>query len=212
VQSLYSVTSVLLRARFLARREEKQILPSPQRPQDDMSFRAKRGICFWLRLCRAVRSVVKTWVFKINTTRGWEFDQYFRSRGRRPVAMGDEGWIRSASSLRYLREAVKKGDLFLCYETDRKRMVGVARAASDGRKRDLTHKVSLVDFCPPREAVRFENPLTRHPDLDHILAFSPQRGRGTVQPIDRDEFVRLRRIMLRKNPSQVDALKGILGR
>ena len=152
----------------------------------------------------------RAWVFKINTKRGWEFDQYFRSRARGPVAMGDEGWIKSVSSLRYLRAEVKKGDLFLCYETDRKQMVGVARASSDGRERDLMRKVSLIDFCPPREAVRLENPLARHPDLDHILAFTPHRGRGTVQPIDGDEFARLRRIMLRKNPNQVDALKRML--
>jgi len=50
----------------------------------------------------------------------------------------------------------------------------------------------------------------RHPDLDHILAFSPQRGRGTVQKIDRDEFARLRRLMLRKNPDQADALRRLL--
>lgn len=151
---------------------------------------------------------MNVWVFKINTKRGWEFDQYFRSRARGIVEMGDEGWIRSARSLRYLREEVKRGDLFLCYEVDRKRMVGVAQAASDGRDVGLG---SLIDFCPPRRAVRFENPLTRCPDLDHILAFTPQRGRGTVQKIDRDEFARLRRIMLKRNPAQAAALGKLLG-
>jgi hypothetical protein len=146
---------------------------------------------------------MRVWVFKVNTRRGWEFDEYFRSRTRGIFEMGDEGWIKSASSLRYLREEVKRGDLFLCYETDRKRVVGVARAASDGRDVGLG---SLVDFCPPRAAVRLQNPLTRRPDLDHILAFSPHRGRGTVQKIDADEFARLRRVILRKNPSQTEAL------
>lgn len=150
---------------------------------------------------------MNVWVFKINTKRGWEFDRYFRSRARGPYEMGDEGWIRSASSLRYLREEVKKGDLFLCYETDRKRVVGVARAASDGRDVGMG---SLVDFCPPREAVRLDNPLTRNPDLEHILAFTPHRGRGTVQKIDRDEFARLRRLMMRKNPRQEKALRRLL--
>ena len=149
---------------------------------------------------------MNVWVFKINTQRGWEFDQYFRSRARGIYDMGDEGWIRSARSLRYLREEVKRGDLFLCYEVDRQRMVGVARAASDGRDVGLG---SLVDFCPPRQAVRFQNPLTRRPDLDHILAFTPPRGRGTVQKIDRDEFARLKRIMLRKNPAQAAALRKL---
>ncbi len=147
------------------------------------------------------------WVFKINTKRGWEFDQYFRSRIPGVYEMGDEGWIRSASSLRFLREEVKRGDLFLCYETDRKQVVGVARAASHGRD---AGQGSLIDFCPPRQAVRLENPLKRKPDLDHILAFSPQRGRGTVQRIDADEFRRLRRIMLKKNEGQRNQLTRLL--
>jgi len=150
---------------------------------------------------------MNSWVFKINTKRGWEFDRYFRSRARGIYEMGDEGWIRSASSLRYLREHVKRGDLFFCYESDRKQILGVAKAASDGRDVGMG---SLIDFCPPRQAVRLQNPLTRKPDLDHILAFTPKRGRGTVQKIDRDEFVRLRRIILRKNPQQAVALRRLL--
>lgn len=146
---------------------------------------------------------MRVWVFKINTRRGWQFDEYFRSRRRGPYEMGDEGWIRSASSLRYLREEVKRGDLFLCYETDRKWLVGLARAVSDGRD---TGMGSLIDFCPPQQAVRFENPLKRRPDLDHILAFTPHRGRGTVQKIDPDEFRYLRRRILNSNPSQKTAL------
>jgi len=152
--------------------------------------------------------MVRVWVFKVNTRRGWEFDQYFRSRAPGPYEMGDEGWIRSASSLRYLREEVKRGDLFLCYEVDRKRMVGLAKAASDGRDSGMG---SLIDFCSPREAVRLKNPLTRKPDLNHILAFSPHRGRGTVQKVDRDEFTCLRRIILRKNAAQAQALRRLLG-
>ncbi len=148
------------------------------------------------------------WVFKINTRRGWEFDQYFRSRAHGSYEMGNEGWIRSASSLRYLREEVKRGDLFLCYEVDRKQVVGLARAASDGRDVGMG---SLIDFCSPREAVRLQNPLARKPDLDHIFAFSPHRGRGTVQKIDADEFARLRRIILRKNPAQAQALRRLIG-
>lgn len=150
---------------------------------------------------------MRVWVFKINTKRGWQFDQYFRSKARGIYPMGDEGWIKSASSLRYLREEVKRGDLFLCYETDRKELRGVARAASNGRD---VGTGSLIDFCPPARAVRFRNPLKRHPDLDHILAFTPHRGRGTVQKIDRDEFARLKRIMLSRNPAQARELRRIL--
>ncbi len=120
--------------------------------------------------------------------------------------IGDEGWIRSASSLRFIREDVKRGDLFLCYEVDRKQLVGVARAASNGRDRG---QGPLLDFCAPREAVCLKNPLLRRPDLEHILAFTPARGRGTVQRIEADEFARLKRIMLSKNPQQASALKRL---
>lgn len=150
---------------------------------------------------------MSVWVFKVNTKRGWEFDEYFCSRTRGVYELGDEGWIRSASSLRYLRQEVKRGDLFLCYEVDRKQVVGLARAACDGRDVGMG---SLVDFCPPREAVRFDYPLARRPDLDHILAFSPQRGRGTVQEIEPDEFARLRRIILSRNPKQAAAIRRLL--
>ncbi len=146
---------------------------------------------------------MKAWVFKVNTRRGWEFKQYFASRRRRPFPIGDRGWIRSARSLRLIRNEVKRGDLFLCYEADRRLMVGVTRAASDGRD---TGTGPLLYFCPPHQALLLEHPLTRHPDLDHVLAFTPQRGRGTVGEIARDELARIRRIALRMNPQQNAAL------
>ncbi|MGH9450269.1 MAG: hypothetical protein ACRD11_06955 [Terriglobia bacterium] len=149
----------------------------------------------------------KAWVFKINTRRGWEFDQYFRSPAGGPYGMGEGGWIRSASSLRYLREEVKRGDVFLCYEVDRKRLVGLARAASDGHDQGAG---SLLDFCPPRQAFRLSRPLKRRPGLDHILAFTPQRGRGTVQKIAGDEFRCLLTRILKENPSQKDDLRRFL--
>lgn len=149
----------------------------------------------------------QVWVFKVNTRRGWEFDEYFRSRKPTPYAMGGGGWIRSASSLRYLREEVKRGDVFLCYEADRRRLVGLARAASDGR--DLGTG-SLVDFCPPRHAIRLDAPLKRRPGLDHVMAFTPHRGRGTVQKVAADEFRFVLARILKENSSQKKNLKRFL--
>lgn len=152
---------------------------------------------------------MRAWVFKINTRRGWEFSAYFKSRNSGAYPMGSSDWIRSATSLRFLREEVKRGDVFFCYETDRKLLVGVARAASSGREADIGRQERpLVEFCPPRDAVWLQNPLKRNPDLDHILAFTPQRGRGTVQLIDPDEFTHLRHKVLTKNPTQKAALTG----
>lgn len=122
--------------------------------------------------------------------------------------MGGGGWIRSAASLRYLREDVKRGDVFLCYETDRKRLVGLARAASDGRDDGMGR--AFIHFCAPPRAIRFDAPLNRKPDLDHILAFTPQRGRGTVQPIARDEYRVILARIRRANPSQTAELNRFI--
>ncbi len=122
--------------------------------------------------------------------------------------MGDADWIRSASSRRALREEVTRGDIILCYETDRKLCVGMTRAACDGR--DLGEG-SLIDFLPPAQAVRFQVPLRRQPDLDHILAFTPQRGRGTIQRIEPDEFRHLIKILQRKNPALVPLWRRWIG-
>lgn len=151
-------------------------------------------------------ALMRAWVFKINTRRGWEFDQYFRSRGRGPFALGDERWIRSAASLRYLRTEVKAGDVIFCYEVDRKRIVGVAPVVAAAEPAKLG---PLLSLAPATLAVRLPNPVERKPWLDQILAFTPQRGRGTVQPLDADEFARLRCILAGRNPRQKAQLEEI---
>jgi hypothetical protein len=105
-----------------------------------------------------------------------------------------------------IRDEIKRGDLFFCYEVDRRLLVGFARAAADGRDAGAG---SLLYFCPPSQAVWLEHPLTRHPDLDHVLAFTPHRGRGTIGEIAPDELARIRRIALKRNPAQVASLARI---
>jgi hypothetical protein len=34
---------------------------------------------------------MKAWVFKVNTKRGWEFEEYFHARTRGPYEMGNGG-------------------------------------------------------------------------------------------------------------------------
>ena len=76
---------------------------------------------------------MRAWVYKVNSRRpgrltGWHFDQYFRYRGQQPYEMGGEGWIRSPQSWAHLRR-VRRNDLFLCYQSDERRIYGLARAA-----------------------------------------------------------------------------------
>ncbi len=41
---------------------------------------------------------MNVWVYKVNTRRGWEFDEYFRSRTRGPKASRPEVWsVRGAA-------------------------------------------------------------------------------------------------------------------
>ncbi len=128
---------------------------------------------------------MRAWVYKVNSKRpgrftGWHFNQFFRYRGRHPYDMGGRDWIRSPLSWARLRR-VRRGDLFVCYQADERRIYGLARAASPGYESLRGSGIfDSVDFAPP--GLRLENPVdVRHPAacqlFRHLRAFTvPSRG------------------------------------
>ncbi len=137
---------------------------------------------------------MRAWVYKVNSKRpgkltGWHFDQYFGYRGFKPCDMGGEGWIRSPQSWLRLRQ-VKKGDLFVCYQSDERRIYGLAVAASNGyEQREGTGRFCCVDFEPG--GLRLHRPLhvaaAEHRALfGHVGAFTVP-SRGTIHALAADE-------------------------
>lgn len=173
---------------------------------------------------------MRAWVYKVNSkVGGWHFDRYFRYRGRQPYDMGGPEWIRSPLSWAHLRR-VRRGDLFVCYQADERRIYGLARAASPGYKSLPRHRRDLpalsrveakglsramprssglfdsVDFEPG--GLRLDNPVSvQHPAarqlFRHIRAFTVP-SRGTVHPVAQDELRALLRQLIAFNPNQRD--------
>ncbi|MFQ5778474.1 MAG: hypothetical protein ACE5IP_10765 [Terriglobia bacterium] len=164
---------------------------------------------------------MRAWVYKVNTrlsrttsrggaTRGrkrpyaWHFNQYFRYRGQPPYDMGGRAWIRSPMSWRHLRR-VRRGDLFVCYQTDERKIYGLARAAGPGYESMPGSGIfDSVDFAP--RGLRLENPVdVRHAAarqvFRHVRAFSVP-SRGTVHALAADEFRALLRQLVAFNPKQ----------
>ena len=166
---------------------------------------------------------MRVWVYKVNSRRpgrftGWHFDQYFRSRSRRPCDMGGHDWIRSPLSWQRLRR-VRRGDLFVCYQSDERKIYGLARAASDGyeslpglsrAKSRGSGRFDSVDFVPPARggALRLKKLVdVRRGVFRHLRAFAVP-SRGTIQMLAADEWRALLGELLAANPAQAKAIRA----
>ncbi len=187
-----------------------------------------------------VNGEMRAWVYKVNSRRpgrlihatapktgaagtpvtGWHFDRFFRYRGQSPYGMGGEGWIRSPLSWAHLKR-VRRGDLFLCYQSDERRIYGLARAAGAGyedpRGRRLgryapggrSSRTNSIDFAP--RGLRLRNPLPvaapGHRELfSHVRAFTVP-SRGTIHPLAADELRPVLRAIVAANPAQRAAIR-----
>ena len=164
---------------------------------------------------------MRAWVYKVNSRRpgkftGWHFDQYFGYRGGKPQDMGGREWIRSPQSWARLKR-VRRGDLFICYQADERRIYGLARAATGGYESlEGSGRFDCVDFVAPRAggALRLENPV-RVTDpavrevFQHIRAFTVP-SRGTVHALARDELRALLRALVESNPQQLHQIRRII--
>jgi len=160
-------------------------------------------------------SVVRVWVYKVNARRpgrftGWHFRQYFGYRGGRPYEMGGREWIRSPQSWARLRR-VRRGDLFVCYQSDERKIYGLARAASPGYESLRGSGVfDSIDFTP--RGLRLKNPVdVRAPLFRHLRAFTVP-SRGTIHRLAADEHRALLRHLVALNPTQRSAILSLAQR
>lgn len=156
---------------------------------------------------------MRAWVYKVNSRRpgrltGWHFHQYFRYRGRQPFDMGGREWIRSPLSWARLRR-VRRGDLFLCYQADERKIYGLARAASPGYESlPGSGFFDSVDFAPG--GLRLKNPVNvQHAAVrevfQHVRAFTVP-SRGTIHTLAADELRAVLRQLVAFNPAQRRAI------
>jgi len=169
---------------------------------------------------------MRVWVYKVNSRRpgqftgwprrrrGWHFDQYFRARTRRPCDMGGRDWIRSPQSWQRLRR-VRRGDLFVCYQSDERKIYGLARAASGGYESlEGSGRFDSTDFVAPARggALRLKNLVdVRRPGFRHLRAFAVP-SRGTIHELAADEWRALLRELIACNLDQRRRIQSFVRR
>lgn len=162
---------------------------------------------------------MNAWVYKVNSRRpgrhtGWHFDRYFRSRRHRPYDMGGREWIRSPMSWARLRR-VSPGDLFLCYQSDERKVYGLALAAGRGYESLPGSGIfDSVDFLPG--GLRLATPVpvahrTTRNVFRHIRAFTAP-SRGTVHALGRDELRAVLGVLADFNPGQKNKIRRFASR
>lgn len=157
---------------------------------------------------------MNAWVYKVNSRRpgrhtGWHFDRYFRSRRRGPYDMGGREWIRSPQSWARLR-FVSPGDLFLCYQSDERKIYGLARAAGPGYESlPGSGRFDCVDFLPGGLRLAMPVPVAHRQTRDvfrHIRAFTVP-SRGTIHALAREELKAVLGVLTDYNSTQQQAIK-----
>jgi hypothetical protein len=162
---------------------------------------------------------MRAWVYKVNSRRpgshtGWHFDRFFRSRRRRPYDMGGREWIRSPMSWARLRR-VRPGDLFLCYQSDERKIYGLARSAGPGYESlEGSGIFDSVDFLPGGLRLAVPVPVahsTTRAVFRHVAAFTVP-SRGTVHALRRDELRAVLNVMTNFNPAQRREIRRFVAR
>jgi hypothetical protein len=159
------------------------------------------------------------WVYKVNSRRfvgpkGWHFDDYFRARLQGPYEMGGREWIRSPKSWALLRR-VRGNDPFVCYQSDERKIYGLARAAGPGYESRIGSGVfDSVNFQPRR--LRLAEPVpvahrTTTAIFRNIPAFTVP-SRGTIHRLRSDEFRAIVATLKRFNPSQKKMIEEFIRR
>ena len=159
------------------------------------------------------------WVYKVNSRkpdggRDWHFDTYFNYRGRKAFRMGGTGRIRSSMSWARLAR-VQKGDIFVCYQTDERKICGFARTAGPGHESiDDSGRFDSVLFTS--RGIRLDNPVDVRwkecrEQFQHIGAFTVP-SRGTIHSLAPDEFRALVSVTIEFNPNQAAKIRSYLKR
>ncbi len=126
--------------------------------------------------------------------------------------MGGAGRIRSPQSWARLAK-VKRGDLFICYQTDERKIYGITRAAGPGYESvEGSGRCNAVEFIA--RGLRLQHPVdVRRPEVRevfrHIRAFTVP-SRGTIHSLARDEIQELIRAVKRANPEQRKDIQNFL--
>jgi hypothetical protein len=124
---------------------------------------------------------------------GWWWDRYFTGEDGpldEPFDFGGDDWINSAVSKKYIREEVKTGDLVICYQSDKREILGLTQMDSDGEQDEESGEYNRFFLRPAQEAFPLARSLRiaelRRTSCDPVCFRLSQPG--TVFPVKTEEF------------------------
>lgn len=127
--------------------------------------------------------------------------------------MGGRQWIRSPRSWALLRH-VHADDVFLCYQSDERKIYGLARAAGPGYESLPGSGVfDSVNFQPRGLRLAVPVPVAHRTTaaiFRNVPAFTVP-SRGTIHRLKSDEFRGIIAILQRFNPSQRASIEEFIG-
>ena len=135
-------------------------------------------------------------------TKGWHWHRYFRASVSSKKVWHDWGGIESRISQSLIRTEFREGNLALCYQVDRREIVGFTRVTS-------VDKISCTfDLVPSASAYLLKKPL-RIKELratgSNPAGFTTA-GRGTVSPLAADELKSIIAAIIAQYPEEEDLL------
>ena len=128
--------------------------------------------------------------------------------------MGGHDWIRSPQSWAWLKR-VRANDLFLCYQSDERKIYGLTRAAGEGYESLSGSGIfDSVDFQPAGLRLSIPVPVAHRSTMSvfrNIPAFTVP-SRGTIHTLRADEFRVILAVLTQFNPLQKSAIAVFAGR
>ncbi|MBI3800242.1 MAG: hypothetical protein HY268_25115 [Deltaproteobacteria bacterium] len=162
------------------------------------------------------------WVVKCSNNRkdgtGWHWTNYFEGAdANEPFLFGsdnDYDWIKHRGSIKRIRDEIARGDLVVCYQTNRREILGLTRLHSGG-KHGESGLFNVFNLEPASQAFVFNTPIQVVEDLyDHGI-YPDCFGKGTMgtlYEVTAKEFAEMVDAIQQKLPEQQRALKAWLAR
>jgi hypothetical protein len=132
------------------------------------------------------------WIYRNNarfqgeTVSSGQWREFVRQYGRRgPTEWGSTKWIRSRSSRKIIREELDPGDLFLCWQTDERAAIGLARLTKLEQRGEWTDLIlePVLEFPAP---VRLRELAEQDASLRQV-GFIAKHSQGTLARASADD-------------------------
>lgn len=160
---------------------------------------------------------VKAREYLENGDYGWHWDRYFPPEGRTEIwPWGGKNWIRNNKSRQRIRDEVREGDLIVCYQFEKRQIVGFTRMARDGQEEDEgSGRFNILPLPPRTKAFALARRVSVTELREHDCSpacYGTEGAHGTIFPVEPGELDAMVKIIASLQDDGGEALRAWLGR